>query len=81
MDDRQYYSRMDFSPSRPIIRARVIFFVLGGLLFTALWAFVPHGTLYWLLLPLIMGLVWMASYGWRQAIFVIHELIHRLENL
>ena len=63
--------------SRPA-SGRLVSVGLALVIFTLLWVLVPHSTLYWLLLPLVMVLVWMASYGWRQALASLHELIHRL---
>ena len=63
--------------SRPASR-RLVSVGLAVVIFTLLWVLVPHSTLYWLLLPLVMVLVWIASYGWRQALVSLHELIHRL---
>jgi len=51
------------------------------IIFTALWLVVPHGTLYWLLLPLILGLTWAASHGWRPALFLLVEYLHSLLQL
>lgn len=48
--------------------------------FTLLWWVVPANTLYWLLLSLIGLLAWMASYGWRQALAVVRDLLDRLEQ-
>jgi hypothetical protein len=56
--------------------------ILGCLaLFTLLWLAVPHRVLYWLLLPVLALLLWIASYGWRRALVAVHELVHRLEEL
>jgi hypothetical protein len=49
--------------------------------FTLLWTLVPQGALYWLLAPLLAGLVWAASYGWRQALAALIALLHRLQRL
>ena len=49
--------------------------------FTLLWVSVPHDGLYWLLLTLVALLAWVGSYGWRQALTALHDLLHRLSNL
>jgi hypothetical protein len=49
--------------------------------FTVLWWIIPVSALYWLLVPLIGGLAWMASYGWRQALAALQALLRRVERL
>lgn len=49
-------------------------------LFTILWVLVPASALYWLLLPLVAVVVWAASYGWRKALSVLHDLLHQIGN-
>ncbi len=48
--------------------------------FTLLWRFVPQRNLYWILLVLFGLMAWLASYGWRLALFAFHDFIHRLEQ-
>jgi len=67
-------------PTHPAVyRPIAIGLALG--LFTLLWAIIPHSALYWLLLPLLALAVWTATYGWRQAVGSLHNLLHRLEQL
>jgi hypothetical protein len=56
---------------------------IGGILaiFTLLWVVVPHGVLYWLGLFLLALLAWVASYGWREWLVVMIDILHRLERL
>ena len=49
-------------------------------LFTLLWMLVPHSVLYWMLLPLLGVLAWVATYGWRQSLATLIALLHRLEQ-
>jgi len=49
-------------------------------IFTLLWMLIPPNALYWLLLPLLAVLVWVASYGWRQSLAVLITLLHQLER-
>lgn len=44
------------------------------------WNVIPHTTLIWLLIPVIAGLGWVASYGWRTAIKIIGRLIQQIEQ-
>lgn len=66
--------------ARPLPR-RLITVGIAAVVFGGLWWIVPPNTLFWLLLPLVMLLAWMASYGWKQAIVALHALLHRLEHL
>ena len=59
---------------------RVIAIGVGLGIFTLLWTLIPSRTLYWLLLSLMAVLVWVASYGWRQALAALIRLLHRLEQ-
>ena len=59
---------------------RVIATGAGIGLFTLLWVLIPPAALYWLVLPLLAVLVWMASYGWRQALAALIALLNKLEQ-
>lgn len=74
------YRGLRFERPTHLTRNRLAAVVLVSGLFTVLWAVVPHSALYWLLLPTLAILAWMASYGWRQALAAIHQLLHRLEE-
>ena len=56
----------------------VVGLVIGTIL---AWSIIPHEILIWLLLPIIAGLGWVASYGWRSAIRIVSRTIQRLERL
>lgn len=49
--------------------------------FTLLWLVVPPSAMYWLTLALLAAVVWMATYGWRQALAALHDLLHQLEHI
>lgn len=66
--------------ARPLPR-RLITVAVVVSTFSLLWWTVPPNTLFWLLLPIVALLAWMASYGWRQAIAALHAILHRLERL
>jgi fatty acid desaturase len=56
--------------------------VVGSLaIFTLLWLVLPRGVFYWLFLPVLALLVWIASFGLRRALSAVHEVIHHLEEL
>lgn len=73
--DLHFERRLKNFPLRvAIIGAVVIIFVLT-------WVLIPHAILFWLLLLPVVGIVWTASYGWRQVLEVVARLIHFLERL
>jgi len=72
------FSNLHFDVRPPRSSPRVLAVGTAFLFFTLLWLLVPRGALYWLLLPLILGLTWAASYGWRPALFL---LVRYLDSL
>lgn len=68
----------DLRPRR--ISRRVSTVVAVGAIFTLMWWIVPHAALYWLLLPPVAILTWMASYGWREAIAILIRFLQSLEQ-
>ncbi len=73
--------QLRFERQRRAVSRRLMTVGVSLALFTLLWLAVPPGTLYWLLLTAIGVTVWVASYGWRQALRRIHDLIHDLGEL
>lgn len=70
-----------FERRRRPIPYRAIAIGVGLGIFTLLWRLIPPRTLFWLLLILVAGLVWVASYGWRQALAALITLLVRFEQL
>jgi hypothetical protein len=62
------------------IPARPIFIAVSLLLFALLWWLVPPAVLFWLLLMLLAVVLWVASYGWRDANRALQALLRRLEQ-
>ena len=62
------FTNLRFDVRPRAIPPRILTVAAAFAVFTALWLIVPHGALYWLLLPLILALAWAASYGWRTAV-------------
>lgn len=79
--DNSVFSNLRFDRQPRSVPRRLFLMGLTFLLFNLLWWQVSETTLYWLLLSLLGGLVWVASYGWRGALAALHDLIHRLEQL
>ena len=60
-------------------RLLVVLGLLGGT--TLLWFLLPRNLFFWLLIPVLGILGWSASFGWRQALVTLRNLIQRLEQL
>ena len=75
------FSNLRFEQPRRTIPRRLLFLGATLALFNLLWFRVPRNTQYWILMPCLILLVWLASYGWRLALFAFHDLIHKLEQL
>jgi hypothetical protein len=63
------------------VPARLVAVVIGLAVFTVLWRLVPVNALFWVLLPVVGVLVWMASYAWRRALQAVRALVDWLERL
>jgi len=82
MDEKTtMYRGLRFERTARAVPRRLV--LIGGVLivFTSLWWIIPTSALYWLLLPLMGFLAWMASYGWRQALAALQDLLRRLEQI
>lgn len=86
--DRTQYSQMPFGRrsshlrlARIHIPARPAAIVIGLIVFAALWWLVPANVLFWVLLPVVGVLLWMATYSWRRTLQVIRALVDWLERL
>jgi hypothetical protein len=66
----------EFRRSRPT--PRLLTLGAAFIIFSLLWLIVPSGILYWLLLPVILGLTWAASYGWRPAVVTLVDFLNSL---
>lgn len=66
--------------SRSVPRGLIPYVLVLGL-FTLLWVLVPTSVLYWLTLPVLAVLVWVASYGWRQALAALIQALEHLEGM
>ncbi len=80
MNNAEVYRGLRFDRRPRVISESVLTIGAALVFFTLLWVFIPHGALYWLLLPLVGILVWVARFGWRSALSVIHSFMHYLEE-
>ncbi|MGD8457023.1 MAG: hypothetical protein PVF83_11600 [Anaerolineales bacterium] len=75
------FSNLNFDRKTRTIPRRWIFMIVTFILFNLIWRWLPSSSVYWIFLLVVMVLTWVASYGWRQALGVIHHLLHKLEQL
>lgn len=80
MNSRGTYQTFRFERQRRLIPPRLIPIGVSLALFTLLWALVPQSVLFWLLLPIVAVLTWVASYGALTAVATLHELLTRIDQ-
>ena len=81
MNKSNAYHGLNFNLRRRRIPSRIITVAATMVIFTLIWWVIPHSTLFWLLLPILAGLSWMASYGWRQGISILVRFLQNLERM
>ena len=81
MEKGNIYRGLHFERPTRIRFPRLIAMGLGVIFFSITWLCVPHNVLFWLLLLPVCGSIWVASYGWRQALTILLAWLHRLEQL
>lgn len=80
MFDRNGFEGFDFNRRRnPLPRLLVIEAIGLGLLLL-LWWLVPPALLFCLLMPSVAALIWVASFGWRQALARLIEFLQSFED-
>jgi len=80
MDERRDYRDLSFEQRSRTLPRRLISVCLMFVIFTVLWRFVPHNTLFWIVAPIFTILGWMATYSWRHALSTLINFLHRLER-
>ena len=81
MDFLNQYRGLRFDRRIPAIPPVLTTLAIAGGVFTVMWLAIPTDTLYWILLPMVLMLVWLARFGRREALAVIIGWLRRLENL
>jgi hypothetical protein len=81
MDILDQYRKLRLDRRIPAIPRTVVVLGIAGVVFSVIWAVVPAGALYWLLLPIVLVLVWLASFGWREGVSALIATLRRLENM
>jgi hypothetical protein len=80
MFNRNPYENFDFRPRRPRISTPMTIQAIGLGGFIFLWWLIPHGILFFLILPVLAALILAASFGWRQALARLIEFLQAIEN-
>ncbi len=75
------YRGLNFERRRRSVPGRLTAVGTALASFILLWVAVPHAFLFWLLLVSGGVLVWVASYGWREALAALHDLLHALGDV
>jgi hypothetical protein len=81
MNNTNPFANLNFDLRRRRMPARLLAVGAAFILFTLIWWIVPNNGLYWLFLPIFLGLTWAASYGWRPAVSGLIEILHSLLEL
>jgi hypothetical protein len=81
MNQSNPFSNLHFGIRPRRVPAQVIALAAAFVALTLIWLIVPQSALYWLLLPIVLCLTWMASYAWRQAVSALIEFLHSLLEL
>ena len=80
MNSSSRYRSLSFDRRIPAIPPVLATLGVTGAVFTAAWLLLPPQALYWLLLPVMLGLVWLARFGWREGLGALIAFLHRLER-
>ena len=81
MNHFKLYENLRFDRRIPVIPRSIIPLGITFVIFSGLWLLLPPAMLYWLLLPFMLVLVWLAGYGWRQGLADLIAFLQRLERL
>ncbi len=80
MNQADFYRGLNFRAHSRRIPGRALIAVGAFSGFTLMWWAVPPAVFYWLFLPILLILVWMASYGWRSAVAQLIKFLQSLED-
>lgn len=79
MTTKNPFEEFDFRPRRPIAPL-ALFEAIGMVGLILAWWLVPRGVLLVILLPIIAALIWVASFGWRQALARLIEVLQEIQG-
>lgn len=74
------YQNLHFNRRIPAIPPVLVTLVGAGAAFVVMWLTIPTTALFWLLLPIVLVLVWLARFGWRAGLATLIAFLRRLET-
>jgi len=80
MDKSDRYHNLRFERRAWYFNRRLIAVGLAVALFAISWLIVPLNFLFFLLLAPVVGVVWAATYGWRQSFSILLGCLRRIER-
>jgi hypothetical protein len=80
MDRSEEYRNLRFRRRWPALSRRGLAVGVGLAGFGLLWRVVPQTGMFWVLLPVLAGLVWVASFGWKAALAALVDFLQRLQQ-
>jgi len=81
MDKSNRFRNLRFERQTWFFNPRLVAVVIALVLLSLAWLTIPLNILFFLLLLPIVAIVWAASYGWRQALSILLDWLHRLEQI
>ena len=79
MNDPNTFSKLRFSRFR--LPNKFFTVLIAIVIFIAIWRLANPITFFWIGLVLTALLAWVASFGWRQALFALIHFLQRLERI
>jgi hypothetical protein len=81
MNNPSDFQHFRFDRRPRLIPGKVLPMGIAVIAFSLAWFLIPHPALYWTMLLAILILVWVAGFGWRQALSNLINWLQRFEQL
>ena len=80
MNSESPFSHLKFETPRFRLLPRWMVMIASLVIYSILWAILPTGIIFGVSLIVITILIWISSFGWRQAVSMLIDLLSRLEQ-
>jgi len=80
MNSENPFSHLRFEAPRFRLLPRWMVILAILIIYSILWAILPTGVIFGVSLIVITILIWISSFGWRQAVSMLIDLLSRLEQ-